>query len=81
MWIEKAIVVLVVAVAAAWSVRFFARAWRGKSRCGCGSAGCPAAKEATDRMLRSIEAGASGRDGARGSGGDGGAPGVRHASQ
>lgn len=78
MWIEKAIVALVVAAAAAWSARFFARAWAGRSKCGCGSSGCPAAKEATDRILRSIETSVSDRDAA--GDGSGGCPGGRHAT-
>jgi hypothetical protein len=45
MWWEYLIVVLLVAAAAGWSVRFFARAWRGQGDCGCGGSACePAVK-------------------------------------
>lgn len=79
MWIEKTIVIGIVALAAAWSVRFFARAWSGRSKCGCGSGRCPAAKEAADRILRSIETNVADRPGA--GPGNGGDPEVRHAAQ
>lgn len=80
MWIEQAIVVAIVLGAAAWSARFFWRAWRGKSRCGCGSGNCPAAKQAAERMLRSIESGTDGSRSATPERGGGGLR-VRNASE
>lgn len=55
MIVENILVGLIVIGAAAWALRAVTRSWRGKSKCGCGNGRCPAAVEASDRVLRTIE--------------------------
>ncbi len=53
--LENILVGLIVIGAGAWALRAVTRSWRGKSKCGCGNGHCPAAMEASDRVLRTIE--------------------------
>ena len=55
MSLENILVGLIVIGAGAWAFRAVTRSWRGKSKCGCGNGRCPAAMEASDRVLRTIE--------------------------
>ncbi|MFH1680949.1 MAG: hypothetical protein ABIH26_09935 [Candidatus Eisenbacteria bacterium] len=54
MSMEQILVAAIVCGALFFVVRALGRAWKGKSRCGCGSGSCPAAREAADRIVRSI---------------------------
>lgn len=49
---ETVLVAAIVGAAALYVARTIRRAIRGRSKCGCGSSGCPASREASERIFR-----------------------------